>query len=157
MDYNTKIASLTMLNIEAIVKAAQEASKYATHGSTCRGFLGYSVNEAGDRCQYKDIPEKESFLWWQAFDESQCSCGLHALRQMLWDRKLSETYCKKELKRIEGHGATKHENANIEALQTEVDMLRNEVVSIKEENEQIKAESAKLMRKLAAIQSAATV
>lgn len=123
MDYNTRIASLTMLNIEAIVKAAQEAANRATHGSTCRGFLGYSVNKDGERRQHHDIPDKEAFLWWQAFDESQCSCGLHALRQMLWEHKLSETYCQKELKRIEGYGATKNENANIQALKTEVDMF----------------------------------
>lgn len=157
MDYNTKIASLTMINIEAIVKAAQVASNRAHHGSTCRGWLGYSVNKDGDRCQHADIPDNESYLWWQAFDEKQCTCGLGALKELLWDRRLSETYCKKEIKRIEGFGATQHHTSNVDSLKAEVDTLRNEIVEVRDECEQLRAENAKLIRKLGAVQSAATV
>lgn len=157
MDYNTRIASLTMLNIEAIVKAAQEASNRAHHGSTCRGWLGYSVNKAGDRCQYSDIPDNERYLWWQAFDEKQCTCGLGSLKSLLWDRRLSETYCKKEIKRIEGFGATHHHTSNVDSLKAEVDTLRNEVVEVRDECEQLRVENAKLVRKLGAVKSAATV
>ena len=157
MDYNTKIASLTMLNIEAVVKAAEVASNRAHHGSTCNGFLGYMVNKDGDRINYHDIPMGESHLWWQAFDESQCSCGLGALRRVLWERKLSETYCKKEIKRIEGYGATTHPNANVDSLKAEVDALRSEVIAIREESEKVRDENFKLRRKLNTVQAASKV
>lgn len=157
MDYNTRIAGLTMLNIETIVKAAEIASNRAHHGSTCQGFLGYSVNKDGDRKHYGDIPDKDRINWWQAFDETKCSCGLGSLREMLWNRRLSDTYCKKEIKRIEGYGATTHHEANIASLQAEVETLRNEVVMMREESEQVKAENAKLIRKLGAVVGAATV
>ncbi len=62
MDYNTKIASLTMLNIEAIVKAAETVSNRAHHGSTCNGWLGYSVNKDGDRISYDKIPDNERYV-----------------------------------------------------------------------------------------------
>lgn len=157
MDYNTKIASLTMINIEAIVKAAETASNRAHHGSTCNGWLGYSVNKAGDRISFDKIPDNERYLWWQAFDEKQCTCGIGALKGLLWDRRLSETYCKKEIKRIEGYGATQHHTSNVDSLKAEVDTLRNEVVEVRDECEQLRAENAKLMRKLGAVKSAATV
>ena len=115
------------------------------------------MNKDGDRCQYADIPDNERYLWWQAFDEKQCTCGLGALRGLLWDRRLSETYCKKEIKRIDGFSATQHHTSNVDSLKAEVDTLRNEIVEVRDECEQLRAENAKLIRKLGAVQSAATV
>lgn len=91
------------------------------------------------------------------FDEKQCTCGLGALRGLLWDHRLSETYCKKEIKRIEGFGATLHHTSNVDSLKAEVDTLRSEIVETRDECEQLKAENAKLVRKLGAVKNAATV
>lgn len=146
-----------MMQIELLAKASEEAANWAHHGSTCRGWSGYSVNENGDRCSHSAIPEKEKHLWWQAFDEAHCSCGLRALRKILWNDGLSETYCKQEIKRIDGYGATRHHVSNIASLQAEVDTLRAEVVEVRKEQDKTEQENAKLTRKLAQIQSAATV
>lgn len=157
MDYNTKIASLTMMNIEAIVAAAEVAANWAHHGSACQGYLGYSVNKDGEKISFNRIPKDESHLWWQAFDESKCTCGIGSLRSLLMDRRLSEAYCKKEMKRIEGFGATQHHTSNVDALMAEVDGLRSDVVATRKECERLKAENEKLERKLSAVQSAASV
>lgn len=145
-----------MLNIEAIVKAAETASNRAHHGPTCNGWLGYSVNKNGDKISHDDIPKEEQYLWWQAFDEKQCTCGIGVLRKFLWDRHLSETYCKKEIKRIEGFSATQHHTSNVDSLKAEMDTLRQQIVETKNECERLNIENSKLIRKLNAIKNAAT-
>lgn len=155
MSYARNLETLTVGQLEFLAEHALKAAQWAHHGSTCRGWLSYQVNKNGERKAWEDIPKEDRSQWWQAFDETQCSCGLRNLRELLINHSVNKTFRKKEAKRIEGFGATTHSNANVASLKVEVEGLRNEVVEHDEARKKAEEERDKLARRLKQIQEAA--
>jgi peptidoglycan hydrolase CwlO-like protein len=72
---------------------------------------------------------------------------------MLWEKPLTNAYCDKTLKRLEGYGATVNENANIQSLQKEVDFLRGKIVDLEEENTKLTEKQTQYEQKIAKLKA----
>lgn len=156
MKYELEIGELNIRQINDLYLAVKQAAKWANHGATCRGYLGYATNESGDKIPYDKIPQDEKHLWWQAFDEKQCTCGIKAIRCVLWSDRLKKHYYSTTKPRAYVPFQPSPDDL-IDTLREEIQTLRqgleDQTVLREKSDETIR----KLERKLSQILSAATV
>lgn len=155
--YEVNTDHLTLRQIRDLLTACQRFASWAAHGATCRGYTGLAINARGEKLTWEAMqalrPE-ERILWYQDFDAQQCSCGLEAVKNIMWGAPLKKVYAKPLLKAVRLGYTASLEDRHLKMIM-EIEQLRAAAVEAQVERDKAEARADKLQRRLDHIQKTA--